>query len=64
MTTTTEAQQEQGREEPENEHEVALADLDLPDESAGNVTGGTRGGCDEFGCGTNHNEVLAVEEER
>ena len=58
MTTTTEPQQEQQREEPAEE--LALADLDVPDESAGEVTGGTRGGCDDWGCGMNHNEVLAV----
>jgi hypothetical protein len=62
MSTTTEPQQERRREEPESEQELALADLDLPDEHAGDVTGGTRGdgGCDEWGCGSNHNEVLAV----
>ena len=58
MSTTTEAQQEQRREELEDQ--LALADLDLPEESASDVTGGTRGGCDDFGCGTNHNEVLAL----
>ena len=57
MTTTTEAQQEQRREEPEDE--LALADVDLPDETAQEVTGGTRGGCDDWGCGSNHNEVFA-----
>jgi len=64
MTTTTEIER---RPEEEPEHEHALADLDLPDESAREVTGGTRdvtagtpGGCDEFGCGMNHNEVLVV----
>jgi hypothetical protein len=68
MTTTTESQLEQRREEPVQEQELALADLDLTDERAGEVTGGKldrtaggiRGGCDEFGCGGNHNEVLAV----
>jgi hypothetical protein len=58
--TTTEPQQEQHREEPEHEKELALTDLDLPDEKAGDVTGGTRGGCDDWNCGSNHNEVLAV----
>jgi hypothetical protein len=58
MTTTIDPQQEQSSEEPGQE--LALADLDLPDESSRDVTGGTRGGCDEFGCGSNHNEVLAV----
>ncbi len=61
MTAITEPQQEQQREEPGPEQELALADLDLPEQSAGEVTGGNRGGgCDEFGCGANHNEVLAV----
>ena len=59
MTTTTEPQQEQRREEPEQE--LALADLDLPEERAGEVTGGTRDdGCPTWGCGSNHNEVLAL----
>src|SRR5205823_6540309 len=59
VPTTSEPQQAQRREEPEQE--LALADLDLPGESAGDLAGRTRGGgCeDEFGCGTNHNEVLA-----
>ena len=66
-TTTTEAQQGQRRGDPEPEQELALADLDLPDVGAREVTGGRvdatsgiPGGCDEFGCGSNHNEVLAV----
>jgi hypothetical protein len=58
MTATTDSQQEQRREEPEQE--LALTDLDLPEEQAGDVTAGTLGGCDEWGCGGNHNEVLAV----
>jgi hypothetical protein len=60
--TTTEPQQKQHRQEPEHEpeDEAALADLDLPDERAGDVAGGTRGGCDDWNCGSNHNEVLAV----
>jgi hypothetical protein len=59
MTTTTEIDR---RPEEKPEEAPALADLDLPEESAGEVTGGTRGGgCDdEFGCGSNHNEMLAV----
>ena len=69
MSTTTEAQLEQSREEHAHEQELALADLELTDERAGEVTGGRidatsgkpGGGCeDEFGCGSNHNEVLAV----
>jgi len=57
-TTTTEPQQEQREERGE---ELALADLDLPQESARDVAGGTTpGGCDDWGCGGNHNEVLAV----
>lgn len=63
MTTITEPQQEQQREEPEQE--LALTDLDLPEESAGEVTGGTRDSCDDnWGCGSNHNEVLAVTAEQ
>jgi hypothetical protein len=59
MTATTDSQAEQRREEPEQE--LALTDLDLPAERAGVVTGGTRGeDCEEWGCGSNHNEVLAV----
>jgi hypothetical protein len=59
MTTTIDPQQEQVREEPEQE--LALADLELPDESSRDVTGGTRDdGCPTWGCGSNHNEVLAV----
>ena len=54
MTTITEME----RRPDEPEEELALADLDLPEESAGEVTGGTR--CEDWGCGTNHNEVLAV----
>ena len=64
MTMITELER---RPEEEPEHELALADLDLPDESAREVTGGkldvtagAPGGCDEWGCGSNHNEVLAV----
>jgi hypothetical protein len=64
MTTITELER---RPEEEPEKELELADLDLPDERAGAVTGGkvdltggSRGGCEEFGCGSNHNEVLAV----
>ena len=53
----TEHQQELHREEPDEE--LPLADLDLPEESAGDVTGGTRVACEDWGCGTNHNEVLA-----
>jgi hypothetical protein len=70
MTPTTESQLEQRWEEPAQEQELALADLDLPDKSAGAVTGGKLdrtaggirgGGCDdEFGCGSNHSEVLVV----
>jgi hypothetical protein len=66
MTTTREPQ-EQRPEEPVQE--LALGDLELGDERAGAVTGGRvdltggirGGGCDdEFGCGSNHNQVLAV----
>jgi hypothetical protein len=67
MTTTTEPQLEQRPEEPAHRQDLGLGDLDLPVERAGAVTGGKvdlaggiRGGCDEWGCGTNHNEVLAV----
>jgi hypothetical protein len=56
MTTITEM--EPRPEEPEEE--LPLADLELPQESSGDVTGGTRGGCDDWGCGMNHSEVLAV----
>jgi hypothetical protein len=31
---------------------------DLPVKTAQDVKGGVRGGCDEWGCGTNHNETL------
>jgi len=59
MTTTTEPQQEQQREE--RAEELALADLDLPEESAVAVAGGTPSDCDDdWGCGGNHNEVLAL----
>jgi hypothetical protein len=57
MTTITDTER---RPEEEPEEELALADLDLPDERAGDVTGGTRAGCDDWACGSNHNEVLAV----
>jgi hypothetical protein len=59
MTTITELER---RSEEEPEEEFVLANLDLPDEGAREVTGGTRddGGCEEFGCGGNRNEVLAV----
>ena len=57
MTTIIELEK---RPEEEPEEELALADLELRDESAREITGGTRGGCDDWGCGMNHNEVLAV----
>ena len=56
--TTTEHPQELHREEPHEE--LPPADLELPEESAGDVTGGTRVACEEWGCGSNHNEVLAL----
>lgn len=58
MTTITDTER---RPEEEPEQELALTDLDLPEQSAADVAGGTRDdGCDEWGCGMNHNEVLAV----
>ena len=72
MSTTIEPTQEQRREEPEPEQgEFALADLDLTEQSAGEVTGGrvdvtgrekiaVYGKCPPDGCSSNHNEVLAV----
>jgi hypothetical protein len=57
MSTTTELER---RPEDEPEEELTLKDLDLPDERAAEVTGGTRPPCDDWGCGMNHNEVLAV----
>ena len=57
MTTIIELEK---RPEEEPEEELALADLELPEERASEIAGGTRGGCDDWGCGMNHNEVLAV----
>ena len=57
MTTTPELER---RPEDESAEELALADLDLPDQQAGEITGGTRPPCEDWGCGTNHNEVLAL----
>jgi hypothetical protein len=45
MTTTSEPQ-EQRREESATEEELALADLELQEEGAREIAGGTRGGCD------------------
>lgn len=59
---------EQREERPDDELE--LRDLDLPEDRAADVTGGRLakdvsgaargGGCDEWGCGTNHNEAMSV----
>jgi hypothetical protein len=57
MTTITDTERQP---EEESEQELALADLDLPEERADDVTAGTRGGCDDWACGSNHNELLAV----
>jgi hypothetical protein len=61
MTTTSEPRKEHRREEPAPpEQELPLPDLELRDESADEITGGTRSACEEWGCGSNHNEVLAL----
>jgi hypothetical protein len=50
------------QDEEQADDQLALVDLDVTPDQVEGVTGGTRGGgCDdEFGCGTNHNETLAL----
>lgn len=57
MSAITEQEQ---RRDDKPEDELALRDLELPDDQAGNVKAGARGGCDDWGCGSNHDEAMVV----